>query len=372
MMRTFLVFVLLAGSALAQRHKPNINTETPEGQALQQIGQESDDAKKLAALEKFVQDYPKSENLAWAYSQMEPLYTKTNQPDKAIETGDKLIALDPGDLEAALGALKAAEAKKDPDLIKKWSNTTAETAAKELAAKKPDDEEEEDWKKHLDYVKQVSTYSEYSLDAAALQTTDNAKKIDLILTLYERNPQSQYIPQVMPVAAQVLNTMNDADRSITFSEKVLARDPNNDDMLLIAINGYSTKGKEPDKIIAYSAKLAEVINSKPKPDGVSDADWDNRKKFISGLAHYFPGKTYYGQKKWAPADKELRTALPFVENNAALKPEVLFLLGDSNYHLENAAEAMKFFQACAAIKSRYQAQATKNVTVIKSQYRAVK
>ena len=371
-MRTVLVIVLFAGSALAQRHKPNINTETPEGQALQQIGQESDDAKKLAELEKFTQDYPKSENLPWVYSQMEPLYVKANQPDKAIGMADKLIAADPGDLDAALAALKAAEAKKDPDLVKKWSNTTAQIAEKELAAKKPEDEEEDDWKKHLDYVKQVATYSEYAIDAAALQATDPGKKLDLIQALYERNPQSQYLAQLMPAAAQALNQLNDPDRSIAFSEKVIAKDPNNDDMLLIAVAAYSQKGKEPDKVISYSAKLAEVISSKPKPEGVSDADWDNRKKFITGLAHYFSGRTYYAQKKWASAEKELMAALPNVESNAALKPEVLFDLGDSNYRLENAAAALKYFQACAAIKSRFQAQAVKNVTAIKSQYRAVK
>jgi len=371
-MRTLLVALLLVGVALAQRHKPNINTETPEGQALQQIGQESDDAKKLAACEKFTQDYPKSENLAWVYSQMVPLYTKANQPDKAIDTGDKLIALDPGDLDAALATLKASEAKKDPDLVKKWSNTTAEIAKKELAAKKPEDEEDDDWKKHLDYVKQVDNYSEYAIDAAALQATDPGKKIDLIGALFDRNPQSQYMAQLMPAAAQALNQLNDADRSIAFSEKILAKDPNNDDMLLMAINGYSTKGKEPDKVISYSAKLADVVSTKPKPDGVSDADWENRKKFMGGLAHYFAGKAYYAQKKWGPTDKEMRAALPDVESNATLKPEVLFYLGDSNYHLENAAEALKYFQACAAIKSRFQAQAAKNVTVIKSQYRAVK
>jgi tetratricopeptide (TPR) repeat protein len=371
-MRTFLLALLLSGVVLAQSHKPNINTETPEGQALQQIGQESDDAKKLAGFEKFVQDYPKSENLAWVYDQMVPLYANANQPDKAVDAGDKLIALDPNDLEGALATLKAAEAKKDPDAVKKWSNITGQIALKELAAKKPDDQDEDDWKKHLDYVKQVNTYSEYAIDAAALQTADPGKKLDLIEALVERDPQSQYVPQLMPAAAQALNQMNNPDRSISFSETVLAKDPNNDDMLLIAVNAYSQKNKEPDKIIAYSAKLAEVIGSKPKPEGVSDADWEARKKVITGLAHYFPGKTYYSQKKWGPADTELVAALPYVETNAALKPEVLFLLGDSNYHLEKAAEALKYFQACAAIKSRYQAQAAKNVTVIRSQYRAVR
>jgi len=371
-MRTFLVALLLAGVAFGQHHRPSINTETPDGQALQQIGQEPDDAKRLAGFEKFVQDYPKSENLAWVYAQLVPLYAKVNQPDKAVEAGDKLLALDPDDLEGALATLKAAEAKKDPDLVKKWSNTTGQIAQKELAAKKPEDADEDDWKKHQDYVKQVNTYSEYAIDAAALTATDPAKKVDLIEALYERDPQSQYVPQLMPAAAQALNQMNNPDRSITFAEKVLAKDPNNDDMLLIAANAYSQKNMEPDKVIAYSAKLAEVIASKPKPEGVSDADWENRKKVISGLAHYFPGRTYYAEKKWGPADKELRAALPNVESNAALKPEVLFLLGDANYHMENPTDALKYFQACAAIKSRFQAQAAKNVTVIKSQYHAVR
>ena len=372
-MRVLLVALVLTGGLLAQRHKANINTETPEGQALQQIGQEPDDAKKLALCEKFTEDYPKSENLAWVYTQMQPLYVKANQPDKAIEIGDKLIALDPDDLETALATLKATEAKKDPDLVKKWSNATSQAAQKVIASPQPKDEDEvEDWKKRVDYAKQVNTYSEYSLDAMALQTPDPHKKLDLIEALYDRNPQSQYVGQLLPLVPQALQQVNDPDRATAFAEKVLAKDPNNDDMLLMAANGYSQKGKEPDKVIAYSKQLIDVLSNKSKPDGVSDADWNNRKTMIIGLAHYWPGKVYYNQKKYGPADKELRAALPLVENNAALKPEVLFLLGDSAYRLENPVDALKYFQQCAAIKSRYQAQAAKNVTVIKTQYHAVK
>jgi|SRR5579872_722360 len=371
-MRIALLAVLLAGGLLAQRHHVNINTETPEGQALQAIGQESDDAKKLAAYEKFVADNPKSENLIWVYEQMEPLYAKANQPDKAIEVGEKVIAADPEDLATALTTLKAAEAKKDPDQVKKWSATAAGIAQKVAAASKPADEEEEDWKKHVEFAKQVNTYSEYSLYAMALQTTDPRKKADLIETLYARNPQSQYSAQLIPLALQAYQQVNDTDAGIALAEKVLAKDPTNDAMLLVAANGYMQKNKEPDKVIAYSGKLVEVMNAKPKPDGVTDADWASRKASTIGLAHYFPGKVYFNQKKYGQADKELRIALPLLESNPALKPEVLFLLGFSDYKLENPMDALKYLQQCAAIRSPFQAQAAKNVTVIKSQYRAVK
>src|SRR6266849_4116129 len=180
-MRSLLLALLLAGGLLAQRHKVNINTETPEGQALQALGQETDDAKRLAMLEKFTQDYGQSENLAWVYGQMQPLYVKANQPDKAVEIGDKLIALDPEDLDTALATLKAAEAKKDPDLVKKWSNTTGQIAQKVITTPQPKDEDEvEDWKKKVDYTKQVNTYSEYALYAMALQTQDPRKRVDLV------------------------------------------------------------------------------------------------------------------------------------------------------------------------------------------------
>jgi len=372
-MRIFLLALLLAGGALAQRHKVNINTETPEGQALQQIGTESDDAKKLALLEKFNQDYAKSENLAWVYAQMQPLYIKANQPDKALEIGDKLIALDPEDLETSLATLKAAEAKKDPDLVKKWSNTTGQIAQKAIASPQPKDEDEvEGWKKSVDYAKQVNTYSEYALYATALQTTDPRKKADLIETLEQRNPQSQYLAQVKPLLFLAYRQAGDNPKAIAIAEKILETDQTNEDMLLVVADSYLQQGKDQDKVISYSTKLIEVMNTKPKPEAMSDADWENRKKTVGGLGHYMLGKQYFNQKKYGPADKELRAALPLVESNADLKPEVLFLLGFSNYKMENIPDALRFNQQCAAIKSRFQAQAAKNVTVIRSQYRAVK
>jgi tetratricopeptide (TPR) repeat protein len=372
-MKSFLLVLLLAGTALAQRHKVNINTETPEGQLLQQVGQEADDAKKLALLEKFTADYGKSENLGWVYSQLQPLYVKANQPDKAIEIGDKLIALDPEDLETSLTSLKAAEAKKDPDLVKKWSNATGHIAQKVVASPQPKEEDEvEDWKKRVDYAKQVNTYSEYALYAMALQATDPRKKVDLIETLQQRNPQSQYMAQMLPVAIQTYRQLNDAEKATGLAEKVLATDPSNEEMLLIVADGYMQKGKDPDKVVTYSTKLIEVMNTKAKPQAASDADWETRKKTLTGLGHFMIGKQYFNDKKYGPADKELRVALPLVESNQDLKAEVLFYLGFSNYKMENIMEALKYNQQCAAIKSRFQAQAAKNVTVIKSQYRAVK
>jgi tetratricopeptide (TPR) repeat protein len=112
--------------------------------------------------------------------------------------------------------------------------------------------------------------------------------------------------------------------------------------------------------------------SKPKPETVSDADWLNHKNQITGLARYLNGKLYHNENNFAKADVELRAALPLVETNAAIKPEVLYMLALSDFKLDKIQEAATYFRACAAIKSPYQQLATTNLAKLKTQYTGVK
>src|SRR5437667_8500662 len=111
---------------------------------------------------------------------MQVAYLKDRQPDKDNQDGDKLVAMDPDHLEAAHQNLKAAEAKKDPDLIRKWSNQTSQIAQKVIQSPQPTDADDVDaWKKRVDFAKQLDTYTEYSLFSAAMQTQDPRKRIEL-------------------------------------------------------------------------------------------------------------------------------------------------------------------------------------------------
>ena len=143
-------------------------------------------------------------------------------------------------------------------------------------------------------------------------------------------------------------------------------------MLLVVADSTSQQKKEPEKVHAYSAKIVELMGAKPKPEGMSDADWTTRKEPGHRLAHYLNGKLYHNENNFAKADLELRAALPLVESNAAMKPEVLYLLGFANYKLDKPQEAANYYRACAAIKSPFQALATKNLAGIKTQYTGIK
>src|ERR1044071_816983 len=130
-MRALVIFTAFAFTLFGQRHKlDEVDAEKPEGKLLQQCMQENDPAKKAELMEQFAGQYPKVEQTPWVLEQLQAYYVKANQPDKIIAAGDRLLAVDPDDPEAALQALKAAEAKKDLALVRKYSDATYANAMK--------------------------------------------------------------------------------------------------------------------------------------------------------------------------------------------------------------------------------------------------
>jgi len=369
-----LIMLLAAGGALAQRHKFTINTETPEGQLLQQIGEQEDPAKKLALLEKFAAEYPKHEAIAWVYAQTVNVASKANQFDKALEAGDNLLALDPEDLETAHAALKAAEAKRDPATLIQWAAKVSAAARKVAQKPKPKEEDEvEDWKTAVEFAKQLDVYTEYSLYAAALQATDVNQRIGLIEALEKQNPESQYLPQIANLRFIAYLQAGQNEKAVALAEKVLEKDQSNEDMLLAVADSYRIRKKDPDKVLAYCAKALELVASKPKPEGVADAAWQARKKQLSGRAHYLAGLTHISGNRWAEADKELRAALPGIADNQTMTAEALFYLGLANFRMgerecepARILDAVNFTKQAAAISGPYQAPARQNLRAFQS------
>ena len=378
-MRTWVVlltFAVAAGNGLAQCHKiGEVNAEKPEGQLLQQIGQEPDAAKKLALMEQFVGQYQQHEAAGWVYEQMLASYSKAGDAGKAIAIGEKLAAM-PGDcVEAAQQTLKAAETTKDPELIKKWSNTTSELARKVVASPQPKEEEEVAiWKQRVDYAKQVDIYTEYSLMAAALAATDPAKKVDLVETLEKRNPESQYLAQLREQQFLAYRQLNQPAKAVELTDRLAAKNAADEEMLLVAAD-YCFNNKQPAKALEYAEKTISVANAKPKPANVADADWEKRKNAFLGRAQWMAGMTYMGQGKMADGEKALTQALPHIRDTQALLAPALFNLGLANYKLgdkgansERILAAVRYFEECARIRSPFQAQAQTNLKVIRSKY----
>jgi outer membrane protein assembly factor BamD (BamD/ComL family) len=370
---TLFALALAAVPAWAQCHKlAEVNSGTPEGQLLQQAGQEEDAAKKLALQEQFIAQYPQHEAAGWVYEQLLAGYVKANDADKALAVADKLAAMPPECVENAQQTLKAAELKKDPDLVLKWSGKTADLAQKVVASPQPTDADEvENWKARVDYARQVNTYTEYSLYAMALGTADPGKQVALLEALQQRNAKSEYFAKAIDTLFVAYQKSGANDKAVALAQQVAATGNPSEDMLLV-LTDDAAKKKDGGKVHAYSAKLIEIMSSKPKPEGVADADWTKRKNTFVGLAYSMSGQQYLSDGNLAQADTELRKSLPLVEGNGAVKTEVLFYLGVANYKMEKVQEAYTFFKACAAVSSPFQATATKNLNAIKAQFHGVK
>jgi len=360
--------------AFADRTKVDINAETPEGQLLQQIGQETDTAKKRAMLEEFVGKFPNHNAIQWVYGQLQPLYLQAKEYDKVFPVVEKLLAADAGDAEMAHGALKAAEGKQDADLVAKWAVATSEAARKAAATPKPSDEEEvEHWKQRVDYAKQVDVYSEYSLFNMTLQTADPTKKILLAQTLLERNPTSQYAAQVEPQLFLAYRQTNNNDKALEIAERTIAKDATNEDMLLFAASQYLDR-KQWDKAASAAAKTVEVMKAKAAPSGVDAAQWEGKRKQVVGSGLWLQGMALSAQNNHLETDRVLREALPYLEGNNQMLGPALFNLGLANYRLgkkevNRIKDALDFNKRCAAIPGPYQPLAKKNIAAIQSEYR---
>jgi tetratricopeptide (TPR) repeat protein len=367
------LFLPLAAAVLsAQRQEITINTATPEGRLLQQVGEEPDDAKKVALMEQFLAQFPKHEGTAWVYSRMLASCTKLGQYDKALAAAEALLTTNPTDMETAYSALQAVEAKKDPDTARQWAVRTSDLARK--AAREPKGGEEDDaaFQRRVEYARRVDAYSEYVLFTAAVQAPEAAKKVELLKSLEAQAPESTYLSQASGLYFQALAQSGDLPGAVALAEKLIPKGQANEEMLATTAEYTLRQNKEPQKVLDYSAKLLEMVNTRQKPESASDADWQKWKNHYAGLGQWMTGVVYGVQGKFADSNKVLREALPLLEGKDEYKAAALYNLGVANSRLKNVAEAGKYYEQCAAIAGPYRAMCTDNLKSIRSTYRIVK
>jgi tetratricopeptide (TPR) repeat protein len=364
-----LALLILPAAAQEQKQHFTINVSTPEGQMLQSIGQESDDDKKLALAQDFLDKYPKHEGSGWVAGQLEVIYVKQKNYDKALEVGEKALANNPDDLDVAYNGLKAAEGKEDPEVLKTWSARTSAIARKIIASTKaPADDDE---KQRLEYVKGVDTYTEYALYALALKLKDPKQIAELGAALEHQNVKSQYMPQISGIYLSALTQSK--QNACPAAERLAAANSKDVDASINAAN-CSLQQKQYERAEAHSTHVLDALGSRPKPEGMSDADWASKKAMLLGRANWIAGMAYASQSKLGPADKALRAALPSVKGEPQMAAPALFQLGLANYQLGKSLgdkskmkEGLQFFQQCAEIAGPYQDQASKNVRTIKTE-----
>lgn len=362
-MKRLCILALSAGLAAAQRSKPVFDPETREGLLIEHIEQERDSDEKLRYMEQFAVQFPSHPAIAWVYDQLQPAFLKVKEYEQAMRIGSLRLAIEPGNLDAAKIALRAAEAKRDQEAMLKWAERSWDVAA-HVTAKRPQDAD----------AKQLQTYAEYCLHKAAADTADPKVRIGMLEALDRRNPQSAFAGSMGTELYQAYTEAGDAGHALQIAEQIVKSDPSNADMLLAVAQHHFRKEDSREKVIQYTTALIKILETKSAPEGVSSEAWEKRKAQMLGAANYMGGVSASLLNQHLKADVMLRAALPSLNDDPQMLATTLYLLGLANYRLAEsggrtrAIDALRFTQRCAAIRSSYQEQAIKNAAAIKVEY----
>ncbi len=367
-----LVLLLAAGAFGAYRHKLEVDAETEDGILLQRIQQEPQAPRKLALLEKFAIQFPNASSVAWVYEQLLPIYAEAKESDKVIATAERLLALDPTDVDSAHYALQAAEFKKDPDLIRKYAAVSWDLASKAVLAAKPSDPDDVDeWAKQIEFAKQLTTYSEYVLAIQAAEEADPQKRVDIVQALESRNPQSKFLASAKKEPVRI----HQATITPEEAEKGLADDPNNEDYLLTLADVHMRRERDLPRVLNYALRLLEIMQKKAPPDGYPVEDWEKKRARYLGSANWLAGVVYGKQGRYGLSDRYLRASLANIRENVQALAAAYFYLGYDNYAMAGelrdrarAVEAARYSKLCAAIDGPFQPLAQKNLEVLRNEF----
>lgn len=367
---------LPANEALgADRHKLDVDPETQDGFLLQRIEQEPTQPRKLALLEKYVNDYPNGSNIAWVYEQLLPIYTELNQWDRVIATAEGLLAVDPNDVDSAHDALKAAEALNDETQRIKYAELAWDLASHALQAPKPSDSDDlPDWTKQTTFDHEVLDYSEYQLASLAAAQTDDAKRAELSQALEQRNPQSKFLALTKKATVIQLASLN-PQKALQLAEEGLVKDPDNIDFLMTIADHDMSLERNLPQVLSYALRILELLNGNPQPSDITPAEWEKKKAKFSGWANWLAGVVYAKEARYGLSDRYLRAALVHIQSEHRLLAAAYFYLGYANYALAGeladkgrAIDAMKFSKQCADMDSPFRSPALKTLEALRNDY----
>lgn len=369
-----LTYLLLAafiipGSAGVNK-KLVVKPDTAEGNFLELISLETDYDKRLVLIDQFTVMFPHSESIGWAYSQIQEAAVRDGHWDKAIQAGDKLLELDPDDLEAARTNLQAGRSKDDKALIKKYLDLSESIARRVVKTPVPADDPDEaaTQKKREELAAGLLAQQEYAVYDQALNAVDPRKKIALLDQVLQLNPHSRYLNDVLLSYFLAYKQLNDTAKTLSAAERVLQSNQSHEDVLLFVADYYFRRKQEPRRVLEYCEKIVALMNNKKKPAALTETEWAHQKALYSGLAHYMAGSVHVNDEQYESADRSLRLALSMLQDNATYSPAILSSLGWTNYQLARYGEAVRFYTQCLPYGGAYKEQAEKNLAAIKAEH----
>ena len=300
-------FAFSTCQARAQVERIVIAAGTDEDRALQAIAAESDNSKKLAMYQDFVQKFSSNpQAVAYGNWQLAQAYQSSGDLPKSLEYGDKALAGSPRNLDILVSAASTAMQAKNSAKAMEYSAKGGEICHSMAKQTKPEGMSDDDFARKVADDKSANQNNCDFLETSGFNVitaeTDPKSRMAEIEKFTAAYPDSRFGDQVSNYAMYTLGPgqLNDQARLIAFGEKMLASDPNSLPALLLLAGHYGDSGNSA-KAITYAQKAIQVAKA-DAPDA------DKSHKLAAGAAHNTIGWAYLKQDKTTPAIPELKAA----------------------------------------------------------------
>jgi tetratricopeptide (TPR) repeat protein len=364
-MRRFLFLVLflsLAVPSSAQLGKqPMMRAGSPEDQALKEVDAATEPAKKIELLNKFMTEFGKGDISLLAYERYIAAYLAAKQPAKAFEYGDKAMELDPDNFNIAYGLVIAAAERNNAERAADFGEHISKMVERYRAASAPEGSDADTWEERrkvtlMNYQDQVAYVAQvmYTLAAQAGGPGTRAALLERFVAAF---PESPYLGDAQLMITDSYGQAGNVGRKVAFAEKVLARDPDNVNMLVALAEHFAAQGEQLERAEQYARKALRLIPQAEKPAHLSDGQWAARKNLQTGLCRSALGQAYVHLVRDADAVEPLRGAGPLLRPYAFYYGRNQYFLGFVLARMKRTAEAREVLTEAVTIDSPYRERA---------------
>jgi tetratricopeptide (TPR) repeat protein len=204
-----------------------------------------------------------------------------------------------------------------------------------------------------------------------LKQKDPAKKIQLGNSFLLKYPKSPLAERVDAGMMDVYRGQQDWKNSYAWADRALALAPDDVDVLItigwtiphVYSPGDTDADQELAKAETYAKHALEVLAGMPKPQGMSDAQFEAAKAKRTFQAHSALGLVYFRREDYDKSASELALA---TKGNPVQDQTDLFVLGVDLQNLNRFTEAADAFDSCSQIAGPLQSQCKDNETSSKA------
>lgn len=334
---------------------------SPEDKALSEAASQTDPAKKLELLDKWMAEFGKGDLAILGYEVYIAHYGAEKNYDKAFEYGDKLFELDPNSLSTAVILFRLAGEKSDTQRMFSYGERFAAIIERYKASPPKEGMSAEDGERVKKEVLEEQAgnigYVQYTMYTTGVQTQDAAQRAVLLERFATAFPKSPYTTTAQVMTADAYQQARTPQKMVAFAQKALATDPGNFWMMVVLADYWATQREQLDAAEGHAKKAVELLGKAEKSEGMSDEDWQKQKSLQLGLAWSSLGQIHAHKNRDVQAIEALKTAAPLLKPYDYYYGRNQYFLGFVLARGKRVAEARPILTEAAGVNSPWKSLA---------------